>query len=444
MSTDILTGKGREAFIRLSAVVGLTDAAKIVADLRAELAHPAVVSEGQAVAWIARGTLDRIANELHGNKEIHATLRRAELINDSDVPLYTSPATLCVDHKILGLLREARATLEMWKDVAPAVSLCTDIDKALSRPAAPAPEAPTRTQLSMDVVFGLDDNGKPVLNNAAPTAAQAPEAEPSDITGPLTDEQRAHARALYANFHHLGPSMDNADHIIRYAAVSGYVNGKKDFGPQPRRPASDEEVRTWAERYDIENRLGHQARSAFEEAETLFMTFDAATTQPKTAPVAEAPTEPTWESIRFPWAAYPIGTKARESWAAGGFWIKTERGWKWHLGATFPRPGAADEVLAAPAILRHFGLPENDWEALSLIQAAQASPAKPDLSGLTADDIGKIAQRLINEKPAGDSSDEEFLNGRAYGIGSLHAELLTWIERAVITDEPAADKGATS
>jgi hypothetical protein len=36
------------------------------------------------------------------------------------------------------------------------------------------------------------------------------------------------------------------------------------------------------------------------------------------------------------------------------------------------------------SILRHFGLPENDWEALRLIQAAQASPAKPDLSGLIA------------------------------------------------------------
>ena len=31
------------------------------------------------------------------------------------------------------LLTEARATLEMWKDVAPAISLCADIDKLLSR-----------------------------------------------------------------------------------------------------------------------------------------------------------------------------------------------------------------------------------------------------------------------------------------------------------------------
>lgn len=34
--------------------------------------------------------------------------------------------------KILGLLREARATLETWKDVVPAVSLCSDIDKVLA------------------------------------------------------------------------------------------------------------------------------------------------------------------------------------------------------------------------------------------------------------------------------------------------------------------------
>lgn len=51
MSPDISTRQGCEAFIRLSDAVGLADAAKIVADLRAELARrDAVVSEGQAVA----------------------------------------------------------------------------------------------------------------------------------------------------------------------------------------------------------------------------------------------------------------------------------------------------------------------------------------------------------------------------------------------------------
>ena len=34
---------------------------------------------------------------------------------------------------LLRLLIEARRTLEMWKDVAPAVSLCADIDAAIAR-----------------------------------------------------------------------------------------------------------------------------------------------------------------------------------------------------------------------------------------------------------------------------------------------------------------------
>ena len=34
---------------------------------------------------------------------------------------------------LLRLLKEARRTLEMWKDVAPAVSLCADIDAAIDR-----------------------------------------------------------------------------------------------------------------------------------------------------------------------------------------------------------------------------------------------------------------------------------------------------------------------
>lgn len=34
---------------------------------------------------------------------------------------------------LLRLLAEARATLEAWKDVAPAVSLCSDIDAAIAK-----------------------------------------------------------------------------------------------------------------------------------------------------------------------------------------------------------------------------------------------------------------------------------------------------------------------
>ncbi|WP_454844858.1 hypothetical protein [Ralstonia thomasii] len=41
--------------------------------------------------------------------------------------------------RLSALLSEARATLRMWKDVAPAVSLCADIDKVLGiSPAQPA------------------------------------------------------------------------------------------------------------------------------------------------------------------------------------------------------------------------------------------------------------------------------------------------------------------
>lgn len=34
---------------------------------------------------------------------------------------------------LLRYLKEARRTLEMWKDVAPAVSLCADIDAAIAK-----------------------------------------------------------------------------------------------------------------------------------------------------------------------------------------------------------------------------------------------------------------------------------------------------------------------
>lgn len=35
--------------------------------------------------------------------------------------------------ELFALLAEARVTFEMWKDVAPAVSLCADIDKLLQK-----------------------------------------------------------------------------------------------------------------------------------------------------------------------------------------------------------------------------------------------------------------------------------------------------------------------
>lgn len=40
----------------------------------------------------------------------------------------------------------------------------------------------------------------------------------------------------------------------------------------------------------------------------------------------------------LPWGQYPIGTKAHA--LGGGYWIKTNLGWKWCTGSTFPTPGA--------------------------------------------------------------------------------------------------------
>jgi hypothetical protein len=45
---------------------------------------------------------------------------------------------------------------------------------------------------------------------------------------------------------------------------------------------------------------------------------------------------------------YPIGTKAHA--IGGGYWIKTNRGWQWFTGATFPTPGGD---------VHRYELPEN-------------------------------------------------------------------------------------
>lgn len=69
-----------------------------------------------------------------------------------------------------------------------------------------------------------------------------------------------------------------------------------------------------------------------------------------------------------------------------------------------------------------------DVEALLSVITKPAAQAT-----LIAEDIGQIAVRLVNEKDEG--ADEEYFKGRLCGIGSLHAELLQWIERAAITKE---------
>lgn len=50
--------------------------------------------------------------------------------------------------------------------------------------------------------------------------------------------------------------------------------------------------------------------------------------------------------IRKPWAEYPVGTKAVGS--MGGYWIKTNSGWKWCTGATFPTPGGDVYAIVLP------------------------------------------------------------------------------------------------
>lgn len=66
-----------------------------------------------------------------------------------------------VQTRIVVLLREARATLEMWKDVAPAVSLCADIDAALASP-APIQQEPCAT------FEGYLDGGTPIIKWTGP------------------------------------------------------------------------------------------------------------------------------------------------------------------------------------------------------------------------------------------------------------------------------------
>jgi hypothetical protein len=46
----------------------------------------------------------------------------------------------------------------------------------------------------------------------------------------------------------------------------------------------------------------------------------------------------------------PLGTRAPA--IGGGHWIKVERGWKWHAGSTFPRPGGdwTGELIAPVAV----------------------------------------------------------------------------------------------
>lgn len=62
--------------------------------------------------------------------------RFSALVQDAHTPvdeLEANARLIAAAPELLSLLKEARSTLEMWKDVAPAVSLCADIDKAIAK-----------------------------------------------------------------------------------------------------------------------------------------------------------------------------------------------------------------------------------------------------------------------------------------------------------------------
>jgi hypothetical protein len=45
----------------------------------------------------------------------------------------------------------------------------------------------------------------------------------------------------------------------------------------------------------------------------------------------------TFDEVSKRLAEAPLGTRAPA--ITGGYWEKTERGWRWCTGSTFPRPG---------------------------------------------------------------------------------------------------------
>ncbi len=58
--------------------------------------------------------------------------------------------------------------------------------------------------------------------------------------------------------------------------------------------------------------------------------------------------KPEQTKIDRPWSEYPIGTKAHS--AMGGYWTKTDRGWKWCTGSTFTTPGGDALSVTIPGV----------------------------------------------------------------------------------------------
>lgn len=89
------------------------------------------------------------------------------------------------------------------------------------------------------------------------------------------------------------------------------------------------------------------------------------------------------------WRAYPIGTKAHAY--NGGAWLRTDRGWQWNGGVTFPTPGA-------DAIGYCIELPEN---ASVKIPANPAESQPPAGGFFTPADFylsGKSVPTLITQR----------------------------------------------
>lgn len=301
-----------------------------------ELARrPAVVSEGQAVAWIDSGTLDRIANELHGNKEIIASLRRAELINDGDVPLYTRPAAPAPEAP--QPLYDTNTHSEGRHTIVGTLSR----QHGIAAPPMEVPEAPTAAQAS-EVSYidrrteqirlshaNADSKGKIQLRNevecllahiallkserAAPVAEAKMLPCPDCGTDRLKDPcpRMADECTMVADAHLLAVPVAEAptepgwtaEEICNACVKSGLgilqcdtlmtlLNGtaspallallERVAAPTTEqakavRRATDAEVEEWVARHDIGAHLkGIDARAAFEDAESLHMTFDAA------------------------------------------------------------------------------------------------------------------------------------------------------------------------
>lgn len=83
-----------------------------------------------------------------------------------------------------------------------------------------------------------------------------------------------------------------------------------------------------------------------------------------------------WTQKDRDWSEYPVGTKAAA--LMGGYWIKTERGWKWFSGSTFPQPGGDASGLVC--------VPQEDVNALADHAFLEAKEGSINFWGISDDD----------------------------------------------------------